>query len=170
MEEYLDIVDKNDKVIGVAERGNLPADIYKNKFLRYVNIFIINSKNELLLPKRSMNRRLFPGKFDFSCGEHVQSGESYYNAALRGLKEELNLVNVQIKDIGKINPMAEKVSGFAKIYQVIYDGKIRDYDKEGVDKLEWIKLDKIKEMIKFNPEKFKGDFIQTFNWFIKRIT
>ena len=169
MEEYLDIVDKNDKVIGVAERGNLPADIYKKKFLRYVNIFILNSKNELLLPKRSMNRRLFPGKFDFSCAEHVQSGESYDHAALRGLKEELNLVNVQIKDIGKINPMVEKVSGFAEIYQVIYKDNIQDYDKEGIEKLEWIKLEKIKKMIKSNPEKFKGDFIQTFSWFIGRM-
>lgn len=89
-DEYLDIVDENDNVIGKDTREN----IYNNGLehnVRVINIFVFNSEGKLLLPKKSIKSRFFPGRFDFSCGEHVVSGEDYYQAAIRGLEEELGI-------------------------------------------------------------------------------
>ena len=166
-EEYLDIVDSEDRVIKSELRSNLPKKMPEGSYLRYVNIFILNSKNELLIPKRSMNRRQFPGAFDFSCAEHVKSGESYLNAALRGLKEELGLENIELKEIGKITPK-EEMSGFAMTYECIYNGLIDNYDKDGIDKLIWVKLEKVNEMLEKEKSKFKGDYVQNFTWYLKR--
>lgn len=165
MEEFLDIVDENDNVIGRDTRENIWKKGLQQK-VRGVNIFIFNKEGKLLLPKRSMNREIFPGCFDFSCGGYVRSGEDYYEAAIRELKEELDLENIKLVEIGKLTPK-DGVSCFLKIYQTIYDGKIRNYDKSGIDKLFWIDLDKVEEMIEKDKNKFKEDFPIVLNWYRK---
>ena len=155
-EERLDIVDDEDRIVGSDTRKN----IYKkglDSHSRFVNIFVFNSRGELLVPKRSMNRRIFPGCFDFSCGEHVLSGETYDQAAKRGVKEELGLEGIELIELGKLN-LRDGVGCFTKVYKTICDEKINNYDTDGIDKLYWFSLDEIKEMIKKNKEKFKHDF------------
>ena len=155
-DEYLDIVDKNDNVESKDTRENIWKRGLEHN-VRVVNIFIFNSKKELLLPKRSMDRRIFPGCYDFSCGEHVQAGEDYYDAAIRGLKEELGIVDQKLVELGKITPK-EGVNCFMKVYKLIYDGGIKNYDKKGIDNLFWYDLAIIKQMIKEDKNKFKADF------------
>jgi len=165
-QEYLDIVDENDKVIGKDLRENIWKKGLEHN-VRVVNIFVFNKEGKLLLPERSMNRRIFPGCFDFSCGEHVLAGEDYYDAAIRGLKEELGIENPKLIELGKLTPR-DGVSCFMKVYQLNYDGKIKNYDKKGIDKLFWYDLEKIKEIIKRDKSKLKEDFPIVLDWYIKR--
>ena len=165
VKEYLDVVDDKDKVLYKDTREN----IWKNGLehnVRVANIFIFNLEGKLLLPKRSMNRKLFPGTYDFSCGEHVASGETYDNAATRGLKEELKIIGKKPGKLGKITPK-EGVNCFMTIYKLIYDQEISDYDKEGIDSLEWVGVEEVKERIKNNPKNFKRDFAEVFEWYLK---
>ena len=155
-DEYLDIVDENDNVESKDTRENIWKRGLEHN-VRVVNIFIFNSKKELLLPKRSMDRRIFPGCYDFSCGEHVQAGEDYYDAAIRGLKEELGIVDQKLVELGKITPK-EGVNCFMKVYKLTYDREINNYDKKGIDNLFWYDLAIIKQMIKEDKNKFKADF------------
>ncbi len=155
-DEYLDIVDEGDNVKGKDTRENIWKRGLEHN-VRVVNIFIFNSKGELLLPKRSMNRRIFPGCYDFSCGEHLQAGEDYYSAALRGLKEELGITGLELVELGKIIPK-QGVNCFMKVYKLVYEGEINNYDKDGIDNLFWYDLKKIKQMIKKDKNKFKADF------------
>lgn len=166
MEEHLDIVDENDKVIGTDSRTNIYAQ-GKGRNIRVINILLFNDKGELLVPKRSMNRRLFPGRYDFSCGEHVVSGEEYYPAAIRGLKEELGLENLALEELGKIGHK-EGASSFMKIYKLIYNGKVENYDKKGIASLNYFSIDKIKSMMEENINNFKPDFPVVLNWYLKR--
>jgi isopentenyldiphosphate isomerase/2-polyprenyl-3-methyl-5-hydroxy-6-metoxy-1,4-benzoquinol methylase len=53
---------------------------------------------DLLLQLRADDRDVCPGRWDLSCGEHLTPGESYADAAARGLREELGL------DEGKTKP------------------------------------------------------------------
>ncbi|TSA56489.1 NUDIX domain-containing protein [bacterium] len=155
-DEYLDIVDENDNVKSKDTRENIWKRGLEHN-VRVVNIFIFNSKKELLLPKRSMDRRIFPGCYDFSCGEHVQAGEDYYDAAVRGLKEELGIVDQRLVELGKITPK-EGVNCFMKVYKLTYDREINNYDKKGIDNLFWYDLAIIKKMVKEDKSKFKEDF------------
>ncbi len=162
MEEFLDIVDDNDNVIAKDTRENIYKGGLKNN-VRVVNIFLFNSKGELLVPKRSENRRLFPGCYDFSCGEHVISREDYYSAAIRGLKEELKLSNLKLLELGKLMPK-DGVNCFMKVFKVIYDGKI-NYDHESIESINFYSLETVRKILNETPNKFKPDFEPVFRIF-----
>lgn len=155
-EECLDIVDENDNVMGKDTRENIWKRGLEHN-VRVVNIFIFNSKGKLLLPKRSMNRNIFPGCYDFSCGEHVLAGEDYYDASIRGLKEELGITGAKLVELGKLTPK-DGVNCFMKVYKLTYDGEINNYDKNGIGDLFWYDLATIKQMVKKDKNKFKEDF------------
>ncbi|UCD21231.1 MAG: NUDIX domain-containing protein [archaeon] len=153
-DEYLDVVDEKDQVIGKELRSTLVASGKGN--YRVVNIFILNSNGKVLLPKRDSTKSAFPNCYDFSCGEHVQVGESYEDAAKRGLKEELNLEGIEIKEIGYFNPK-DGVSSFMKVFRVVYDQEINANKKEGVESLQFLPVEEIRKMSEENPKLFKDD-------------
>ena len=152
--EYLDLVEENDRVIGKEDRNVIYVKGLRN--YRVVNVFVFNPDGEILLPKRDSTRRIFPNCYDFSCGEHVESGETYEQAAIRGLKEELNLSDVKLIPVGKLTPQ-NGVSSFMKIYKVIYAGRILPNKHEGIKSIDFYSLDTIKNMISINPKMFKDD-------------
>lgn len=163
MTEYLDIVNENDVVISKETRENIWKKGLEHN-VRVVNIFLFNSKGELLVPKRSENRKLFPGCYDFSCGEHVISGEDYYDAAVRGLKEELGISGVKLTELGKLTPKEAGVNCFMKAFKLIHDGKI-DYDKVGIESIKFYPLENVRETLNKMPDKFKPDFKPVFEKF-----
>ena len=89
MAECLDIVDDQNNVIGQTTQ----EEIYSKKFNhRIVHVFVINPKtNQVYLQKRSEKKSYLPGYYCTSAGGHVQTGESYEEAAKRELREEIGL-------------------------------------------------------------------------------
>ena len=67
-------------------------------------MWIYNNKGEILFQKRSLIKDTFPGKWDITGG-HVGAGETYLNAAIRELDEELGISvmpgNLETLDIQK---------------------------------------------------------------------
>lgn len=63
------------------------------KLVSHVAVFIIlrNDAGEILLQQRA-NTGYHDGYYDFACSGHVDEGESIHEAAVRELKEELNIV------------------------------------------------------------------------------
>src|SRR3989338_2368529 len=86
--ELMDFVNEKDEVIGKA----LQKDIY-GKLLthRIVHVLIFNDKGEMALQLRSKNKNFVPDHWSTSAGGHVQSGETYEQAALRECEEELGI-------------------------------------------------------------------------------
>ena len=58
---------------------------------RSVMVWILNSKKELLLQRRSMEKAFAPGMLDVSFAGHRTSGESAIDAVLREGREELGI-------------------------------------------------------------------------------
>ena len=165
-EEYLDIVDEKDNVIGKDTRKNIYLGDKPKHLIRYVHVLVFNSKGELLVPKRSLNREIFPGCYDFSCSEHVSSGETYKEAAIRGLEEELGIKNVKLQEVAKLSPK-EGVHGFTMTYEIRYNGSISNYDRDGISSLHWFNIETIKKMIVQNKKQFKSDFPVVFQCYLK---
>jgi len=164
-DEILDIVDDSDKVIGKDTRDNIwKRGLHHN--VRVVNIFILNSEGKILLPKRTMTKKIFPGCFDFSCGEHVLSGETYDEAAIRGLKEELDIKELKLETLGKLTP-SDGVGCFSTYYKVVFGGEIKNFNKDEVEKLFWFTPKELDEMLKKDESKFKGGYKQAYLKFIK---
>lgn len=121
-EEYLDIVDDDNKIIGKDLRSNC----HGNPKLKHraVHILVFNSQGSLYLQKRSENKDIQPGKWDTSVGGHVDSGEDYEKAALREAEEELNIKNpdlISLYDYTMENTVeCEKI----RTFMTNYDGEI----------------------------------------------
>lgn len=150
--EILDVVDKNDNVIGNAPK----EEIYKKSLChRIVHILIFNKKGDMALQLRSANVSFCPNHWSTSVGGHVQSGESNEAAALREYEEELGKktkLEFFSKDfyVGPGSP--EK---FLITFKTEYDGPFNP-DPNAVEKVEFFSMKEIKSMIssgeKMHPE------------------
>lgn len=90
-EEVVDIVDENNLVIGKSSRKEAHV---KGHIHRALSVLVLNSKGQILLQKRSAGKSVHPLSWDLSTSEHVLAGESYEDAGVRSLKEELGVEGV----------------------------------------------------------------------------
>ena len=87
--EVLEIVDEQGCVCGTAPRRRVHGN---NRLLhRVVHVLVFDHRQRLLLQKRSMQKRVAPGRWDTSVGGHVDFGESPKTAMYREMKEELGI-------------------------------------------------------------------------------
>ena len=70
----------------------------KGLYHKAVVVFIINSKNEVLIQQRSSNKKLWPSKWDITAGGHVDAGEFGFQAVIRETKEEIG-IDITEKDL-----------------------------------------------------------------------
>lgn len=92
----MEIVDKDDKVIGIKDRDEVHALGLRH---RIAIVLLYNKNGDVLLQRRSANKNIYPLKWDCSCSEHLKPGESWNAAARRGLKEELGISEVDLKEV-----------------------------------------------------------------------
>lgn len=93
-DEWFDIVDDDDQVIGRARR----SDCHGNPGLihRAVHVLVFDKSDRLLMQKRSLNKDIQPGRWDTSVGGHLEPGEGYLEAASREMGEELGLFGLPL--------------------------------------------------------------------------
>lgn len=137
LDEFLDLVDENDNVIGKKKRSEVYEENLSN--FRVVNVFIVNSKGEIWIPRRSADKRIFPMCLDMSVGGHVESGESYENALKRETEEELNIDTdkVSVRLLGHLTPQKDGVSAYMKVYEIKMD-EVPDYNKSDFVEYFWL--------------------------------
>lgn len=163
IDEYLDLVDENDNIIGQKKRSEIYA---KNLFnFRVINAFLINSLGKLWIPRRTKSKKIYPLFLDMSLGGHVESGETYEQAFKRELKEELNLNITQISynELGKLTPQGHGVSAFMKIYEIRYD-KTPNYNKNDFIEYFWLYPYEVIHKLN-NGDKGKSDLLKLINLF-----
>lgn len=120
-DEYLDLVDTDDEVIGYMLRSQVYAEGLSN--FRVVNAFIVNREGKIWIPRRTSNKRVFPLCLDMSMGGHVESGETYEQAFRRETSEELNIDIDQIswRALGLVTPHEHGISAFSMVYEMRLD-------------------------------------------------
>ncbi|MNL15409.1 Isopentenyl-diphosphate Delta-isomerase [compost metagenome] len=88
MIEKVILVDENDCEIGLMEKMEAH---YLGKLHRAFSVFIFNTKGELLLQQRAVEKYHSGGKWTNTCCSHPRQGEDTIAAAKRRLKEEMGL-------------------------------------------------------------------------------
>ena len=87
--EYIDIIDKNGKPTGETKSRE---DVHKHGLLhRHVHVWILNSKNQVLLQKRAATKRSYPNMWACSVEGHVSAGKSLSDTVENEISEELNI-------------------------------------------------------------------------------
>lgn len=94
--EYFDVLDENGNMTGeVVERN----EAHRHGIChRVIQVWVINSKNQLLIQKRSKNKDICPDMWYVSLGGHIESKESREETIIREFSEELGL-DVQIENV-----------------------------------------------------------------------
>uniref|UniRef100_A0A7S3XCD0 Nudix hydrolase domain-containing protein n=1 Tax=Picocystis salinarum TaxID=88271 RepID=A0A7S3XCD0_9CHLO len=100
-EEWVDWVDENNQVVGQVTRKRA---LQEGLHHRAVYVWLCKENGEMLLQKRATSKRIGGGQWDVSVAEHLLPGETYRDAARRGLMEELNVSDADLTNVPCLEP------------------------------------------------------------------
>src|SRR5258705_12437047 len=126
------LVNEHDEPTGTMEK----LAVHKKGLLhRAFSVFIFNTKGELLLQRRTLNKYHSGGLWTNSCCSHPQPGEETKAAAQRRLKEEMGFT-AALEKIFDFVYKAEFDNGlteheFDHVFAGKYEGPV-EYNKEEV--------------------------------------
>jgi isopentenyl-diphosphate Delta-isomerase len=156
-EEWFDVVNERDEVIGRATRREVHAT---GKWHRAVHVMVFDHEGRVFLQKRSMLKDLSPGLWDSSCSGHLDAGEDYDAAAVRELGEE---IGVRLS-AGSVPTRWFRVAAceqtgweFVWIYRLRYDGELT-LDPLEIQFGEWVRPAEVSARVGRTPEEFCPSF------------
>jgi len=154
-DELLDLVDKNDKVIGEVWMSKAHKD--PTLIHREVGIAVFNKKGEVLLQQRSMIKKKGPGAWKVTAAGHVARGEKSKDAIARELYEELGF-HVNPKFFKKIFVKRSDIdSTFTRLYYAIMRDKPKlNLNEDEVMDAKWVKIDDLEAFSKKNDYSLEG--------------
>ena len=159
MGEKLAVVDENDRVIGSDEREQVHGS---DMWHRHVQIFIFNSKGEMLVQLRSPDKDRYPNTLEGSVTEHVRAGENYEEAARRGLMEELG-IEADLREL--LHFRAEYSTDermVCKLFEGQHDGSFR-LSSETVE-IRFMDEDQLRELLEKRAHLMAPWFIESLRW------
>lgn len=166
-DEVFDVVNLKDQVVRQASRREVHND---HLFHRAVHILVTRSSSQWILQKRSASKDLDPFLWTSSCSGHVDSGESYIDAAVRECKEELGIIteNKSLIEIFRSSPCIETGNEFIRFYLLKYDKSIK-HNSEEILQLKEFSIREIEKSTRIFPNIFTNSFIHLFPYVQKGI-
>lgn len=147
----------------------------KGYWHRAVFGLIINEKGNILLQRRSSNKKLWPNRWDITVGGHVKTGEFGRQALIRECKEELGLkivddeIKFLVSSISKYNQNGYINNHFDECYLII-----KNVDTNKIilqkDEVSDIKFFSREELLKRINNNYDGITEKNVSWsFVKKI-
>lgn len=156
--ELLDYYDsENKEKLGTKERDLVHEE---NLWHREVSVWVLNENKELLVQKRSANKKQAPNKYGL-CAGHIDPNETPVQTAIRETFEETG-IKVEEKDLKFLEIYVNNEEGnkhFKYMYLVRTTMKIEDMtmQPEEVSELKYITLAELRKIV----EERNSDY--TFN-------
>lgn len=163
-DERLDIVNEHNELIGQALRSTVHQT---GALHRGVHIFLFTTEGRLLVQQRSRAQDTFPGALDCSVSEHLRVAESYLDAALRGLKEELGIDPLHLTrlvyfrmDYGPGDKMINE------LYQGIIRPQTVTINHDEIEHIRYYTLSDMIKLLEFGEVEFSPWFAQLLRWYL----
>ena len=170
--EYFDVLNEWGEFTGKVETRE---NCHKQGLWHRANYgFIFNSNGDVLLQKRSKNKKLWPDLWDITAGGHVLAGEFGYESLIREVKEELGIELEPENLLYLVGSTSENIKGniinrhYNECYIINKDVDISDIkvQEEEVSEVRWFTKDEILKRINNN---FDGITDKTGPWnFLKK--
>jgi len=168
-EEKVILVTPHDQQIGLIPK----LEAHKKAMLhRAFSVFIFNSKGELLLQQRALNKYHSPGLWTNTCCSHQRQNETNLEAGKRRLKEEMGIA-CSLKEL------------FWFIYKAPFDNGLTEHELDHVmigsynknpvintnevANYSWKSIDDIIEDIKANPDRYTAWFKIIFKEYLAHL-
>lgn len=159
-----DLVDFQDHLIKI---GTAKEAKKLKLFTRSVHIWLFNKKGEILICKRSANKKTYPNLITSSVGGHVEQGESYKVAAIRELKEELD-ISTPLKDIGRFYV----VNKLERAIHHLFIGKLNkkiSADPNEISSYNFLSFKALTYDVALHPRKYCKPFHEALKCYLKHI-
>lgn len=172
MEKNVILVNEKDEITGTAEKMEAHQ---KGLLHRAFSIFVFNSKGEMLLQQRALDKYHSGGLWTNACCSHPQPGEETEVAAKKRLREEMGF-EIPVSKIFDFIYKAKFNNGltefeFDHVFVGEYDGEV-NYNREEVMDAKYRSIPQIQDSLKEYPEKYTAWFHIAFpkveNWWNQR--
>ena len=162
-DELLDVVNDQDVVTAQVLRSLVHEQGLQH---RGVHVFLFTREGKLLVQQRSRNKDSHPLAWDCSVSEHVKAGESYDQAAERGLLEELGLREIEIQPLVKFKMLyGQNDYEISRLYHGSVDPAFVRFDPAEIEQAAYYRITDLLEMIPADENKFSYWFIQLLAWY-----
>jgi len=168
MEQQVILVNEKDEMTGTA--GKMEAH-QRGLLHRAFSVFVFNSKGEMLLQQRAVNKYHSGGLWTNACCSHPHPGEEIQEAAKRRLKEEMGFEIPVTKTFDFVynasfeNGLTEYE--FDHVFAGEYEGPV-SFNKEEVMDVCYKTMEDIRDDLKTNSKKYTAWFYVAFpkieNW------
>lgn len=162
-EEQFDIFDEMGNPLGIAPRSKAHRE---GLWHRAANVFLFCTDGRLLIQRRQSRKQVCPGAWDLSVAEHLLPGESFEEGALRGLREELGVDDVDLEPLGEVARSRLEAADlgirdyeFQQSFRGTFDGRVSP-DPNEVMETRLVSLDDLAAELEESPEKFTPWFRQ----------
>lgn len=165
MDELVVLVDELNTILGTKPKDEVHTT--DTPLHRGFSLFLFNSKNELLLTKRSKHKKTFPGVWTNTACGHPLPEEEPVDAAKRRLKDELGIEEVDVKEIAPYRYRFSDANGIVEneicpILVAHGDADPHPTAKE-VDDWKWVEWKDFLEDIKKLPQQYSPWSIEEAN-------
>ncbi len=157
-------VNSHDQPIG---KGSTQEAIENGYIFRVARVMLTDRYNRFLLQKRADHLALFPGRWDNSAAGKVDEGESYVQAAVRELEEELGITGITLTAVSsyysEIIYGGKKHKRFNKVFEARYnDDPPKNFNTGEVSMTQWFGAKELVAFIQASPETFTDGVIDYF--------
>ena len=154
-EEWFDVVDAEDRVIGREIRRVVHA---RGLWHRAVHVLVFDAGGRVFLQQRSAFKDLSPHLWDSSCSGHLDAGEDYDAAAVRELAEEIGVrVAAAPQRWFRQSACVETGWEFVWVYRLRHDGPLT-LDPAEIQGGEWLPPAEVSARVASRPELYCPSF------------
>jgi isopentenyl-diphosphate Delta-isomerase len=154
MPQYVILVDKNNRKIGIEEKIKAHKE---GKLHRAFSIFVFNSNGELLIQQRAKTKYHSGGLWSNTVCSHPKPDETYAQAVHRRLKEEMGFDCVLKKIFCFIYNTGFRNGLIENEYDCVFSGKFDGkpiLNHREVMAYKWIPMKELKQDIMKNSNKY----------------
>lgn len=147
------IVDENDREIDRVPRWQADQDLLR---YRITNIWIENSRGQVLIAQRGLNKTIAAGLWGPAASGTVEADQSYYDNAIQEVREELGIESIHLSKVTSFPYSYPDQKRFLTWFRGTIDTPLEDIKIEfpEVNAVAWIDKTELFDDIKNNPKKY----------------
>lgn len=164
-DELLDIVNDDDIVTGQAPRSTIHQRGLQH---RGAHVFLFTPEGKMLIQKRSADRSTAPSLLDCSVSEHVKAGESYLEAARRGMQEEMGVTVEELIPLVKFKMIyGPNDNEISTLYKGIVNPANVKFDPVEISEIRYLSMDELRSVLENEKQTLCGWFVEILHWYWK---